>query len=64
MASASTRRRSEEGASAVEYGLLIALIAAVIVIAVVALGVIVKGSFHQTCENFTSPGPITGSCDQ
>lgn len=32
------RRRAEEGATAVEYGLMVALIAAVIVVAVTALG--------------------------
>lgn len=58
------RHRDEEGASAVEYGLLVALIAAVIVLAVFAFGTLVKGTFHQTCENFTNPGPISGSCNQ
>ncbi len=42
------RRNSEEGASAVEYGLLVALIAAVIVVAVIALGGVVKGAFEDT----------------
>jgi len=41
---ASRRRDAETGASAVEYGLLVALIAAVIVVAVFALGGVVKGS--------------------
>ena len=41
--------RSERGASAVEYGLLIAGIAAIIVIAVFAFGGGVKGLFSQTC---------------
>jgi pilus assembly protein Flp/PilA len=39
------KRRSEEGATAVEYGLLVALIAAVIVGVVVTLGAKVKGGF-------------------
>ena len=39
---ASPTRRNEEGASAVEYGLLVALIAAVVVVAVVALGGLVE----------------------
>ncbi|MGB8857194.1 MAG: Flp family type IVb pilin, partial [Burkholderiales bacterium] len=37
--------REEEGAAAVEYGLLVALIAAVIVLAVTSLG-------KQVCEGF------------
>ena len=54
----------ERGASAVEYGLLVAGIAALIVVAVFALGPIVKDAFNQTCEEMTSsPSTITGSCD-
>ena len=55
--------RTERGAAGVEYGLLVALIAAVIVIAVFFLGGVVRGNFDHTCENFTNPGPISGDCD-
>lgn len=41
-------RTSERGASAVEYGLLVALIAAVIVAAVIALGGTLNGIFTDT----------------
>jgi pilus assembly protein Flp/PilA len=59
----SPKRRNEEGASAVEYGLLVALIAAVIVLAVVALGGIVKGAFEDTCDGIKSGSPsATGTC--
>lgn len=44
------RRRDETGASAVEYGLLVSLIAAVIVVAVFALGGVVKTAFNDTCK--------------
>ncbi|MGB9373528.1 MAG: Flp family type IVb pilin [Jiangellales bacterium] len=40
--------KREEGASAVEYGLLVAGIAAVIVAAVFGLGRLVEGSFNDT----------------
>ena len=43
-----THLRRDEGASAVEYGLLIALIAGVIVLAVVFFGQQVKGKFVST----------------
>lgn len=43
--------RSEDGASAVEYGLLVAAIAAVIVIIVFALGGLIKSAFSSTCSN-------------
>lgn len=45
-----TRRRSEKGASAVEYGLLVAAIAALIVLIVFALGGVVQGVFEDTCK--------------
>jgi pilus assembly protein Flp/PilA len=37
--------RDEEGASAVEYGLLVALIAAVIIVSVTAIGTNLSGKF-------------------
>jgi pilus assembly protein Flp/PilA len=43
-------KRDEDGASAVEYGLLIAAIAALIVIVVFALGGIIKDAFKGTCD--------------
>ena len=43
-----TRIRRDEGASAVEYGLLVAAIAAVIVAVVFGLGSIVKDKFTKT----------------
>jgi pilus assembly protein Flp/PilA len=49
-------RRDEEGASAVEYGLLVAAIAAIIVIIVFALGSIIRGSFKSTCEKIANGG--------
>jgi pilus assembly protein Flp/PilA len=48
------RRKDEQGASAVEYGLLVAAIAALIVIIVFALGGIVQGVFDNTCETIAS----------
>jgi pilus assembly protein Flp/PilA len=39
--------KDEEGATAVEYGLLVALIAAVIVVTVTALGVKINSAFTK-----------------
>jgi len=39
--------RDEEGASAVEYGLLVALIAAVIIVAVTAIGTNLSAKFTE-----------------
>ena len=41
-------RRTERGASAVEYGLLVALIAAIIVASVLFLGNALDGIFNET----------------
>jgi pilus assembly protein Flp/PilA len=43
--------RSEEGASAVEYGLLVALIAVVIIAAVTVLGTRLSSIFNQTATS-------------
>jgi len=56
-------KRDERGASAVEYGLLIAGIAALIVVAVFALGPVVKEAFTDTCSTMTStPTTISATC--
>ena len=47
-------RSEDEGASAVEYGLLVAAIAALIVIIVFALGGLVRDVFRSTCDNIKS----------
>ena len=51
--------RKDEGASAVEYGLLVAAIAALIVIIVFALGGLVKGIFKNTCDTIASKATPT-----
>jgi pilus assembly protein Flp/PilA len=53
--------KKEEGASAVEYGLLVAAIAALIVIIVFALGNVIKNVFQSTCDKISS-GASTGTC--
>jgi pilus assembly protein Flp/PilA len=46
------REQCDSGASAVEYGLLVAAIAAVIVVVVFALGSTLKSTFYdKTCRN-------------
>ena len=54
------RRAYDRGASAVEYGLMVAAIAAVIVGTVFALGGFVKGAFSSTCDALQKP--MSGSC--
>ena len=58
---------AENGASSVEYGLLVALIAAVITTAVVALGGVTNGTFSNTCTEFrngvsAAGRPMSASC--
>ena len=45
-----TERKTEAGASAVEYGLLVAAIAALIIVIVFILGGYVKEIFDDTCD--------------
>jgi pilus assembly protein Flp/PilA len=53
------RRRAEDGASAVEYGLLVAAIAAVIAIMVFGFGGFVSNLFSTSCG--TIGGTIAGT---
>ncbi|MCW2846831.1 MAG: Flp family type IVb pilin [Marmoricola sp.] len=54
----STSRR-EDGASAVEYGLLVAGIAALVVVLVFAFGGVIKGAFGYTCKTIKNSGSAT-----
>ncbi len=58
-----TSRRHDDGASAVEYGLLVAGIAAVIVLLVFTLGNLIKGSFQSTCDAVkTGSSTVKSTC--
>ena len=48
--------RKEEGATAVEYGIMVALIAIVIIVAVTALGEGLVGVFEEIASNFPLGG--------
>jgi len=54
------RKDSERGASAVEYGLLIAGIAALIVVVVFAFGDNLQSVFETTCNSVASGGAGSG----
>ena len=49
-----TSRRDEDGASAVEYGLLVAGIAALIVAVVFLFGGMISGVFTNTCTKISA----------
>lgn len=58
-------RRNDDGASAVEYGLLVAGIAALIVAVVFVLGGFIKGAFSNTCTAISghiTNAAATGTC--
>ncbi len=60
----SVRTTADRGASAVEYGLMVAAIAALIVGTVFVLGGYVKKAFDDTCaaiNSKTSPGCVTST---
>ena len=61
MLNARTAKMDERGASAVEYGLLIAGIAALIVVVVFAFGDNLKGIFTDTCNAVTASATGAGS---
>lgn len=50
-----TKLRLEEGATAVEYGIMVALIAIVIVAAVVVLGEGLQDTFRETADCLEEP---------
>ena len=56
------RRDEEKGASAVEYGLLVAAIAAIIVLIVFAIGKFVQGGFQKTCDGLKSNSSVAATC--
>ncbi|MCX8032573.1 MAG: Flp family type IVb pilin [Thermoleophilia bacterium] len=53
------KMRSEEGATAVEYGLMVALIAVVIIGAVAALGLALSGKFQTVADKVGGAGATT-----
>ena len=56
-------RRNDDGASAVEYGLLVAGIAALIVAVVFIFGGMIRDVFQGTCDSIDSKAStITTSC--
>jgi pilus assembly protein Flp/PilA len=57
-----SRRDEETGASAVEYGLLVAAIAALIVLIVFALGGVVEEVFTDTCTTIQSSAGTASGC--
>jgi pilus assembly protein Flp/PilA len=57
--SRAARTTAEKGASAVEYGLMVAAIAALIVGTVFALGGFVKATFDKTCSAITASASPT-----
>ena len=61
MLNARLAKMDERGATAVEYGLLITGIAAVIAVVVFAFGGVVKNIFNNTC-NSLGASASAGSC--
>jgi pilus assembly protein Flp/PilA len=48
------RARKDDGASAVEYALLVAAIAALIIVVVFAFGHLIQNIFQKTCSDLKS----------
>ena len=56
-----TDRVKDRGASAVEYGLMIAAIAAVIVAVVFGLSNLITDTYHDTCTEMEAHNPLTSN---
>jgi pilus assembly protein Flp/PilA len=52
-------KRNDEGATAVEYGLMVAAIAAIIVLLVFAIGKFVRKGFKDTCTGIKAHASST-----
>ncbi|MCZ3387203.1 MAG: Flp family type IVb pilin [Actinomycetia bacterium] len=52
----------EDGASAVEYGLLVFAIAAVITVIVFGLGLVVKGTYTGACSTLDAKASTGADC--
>ena len=61
MLNAQKAKMDERGASAVEYDLLIAGIAALIIVVIVAFGGVLNRVFHDTCGSINNQGS-GGTC--
>ena len=57
-----TSRRNQDGASAVEYGLLVAGIAALVVAVVFVFGGVIKDSFQSTCSAVKTGSGTAKTC--
>lgn len=57
------RMRTESGASAVEYGLLVFAIAAVIALIVFAFGQVVGDTYQGACDDFVTETGSSQDCD-
>jgi len=55
-------KMDERGASAVEYGLLVAGIAALIVLIVFAFGGVIQEVFQNTCDDVSAGAGTTADC--
>ena len=55
-------RRNQDGASAVEYGLLVAGIAALVVVIVFAFGGVIKNTFENTCKSVKGGSAAASTC--
>ena len=62
----SARIRDEDGASAVEYGLIVFAIASMVVLIVFSLGIVNKEMFADSCQSikagYDNAGYSTPSC--
>ena len=59
---ASRRDSRDAGVSTVEYGLLVAAITAVVILALFAIATLVQKGFDDNCDQLGSKGATSASC--
>lgn len=59
----STTASTQTGASAVEYGLIVFAIAAVIITVIAVIGTRIHGSYNDTCEAWNDASAVTVDCN-
>ena len=53
---------SDRGASAVEYGLIVFAIAAVVIVAVFAFGTVTEDMFTESCATLRTQTAVSATC--
>ena len=54
--------RDDRGSSAVEYGMILAGVAALIVVSIASMGSVVQAAYKGYCDSFSARAGISSTC--